>query len=101
MRNLIAFAALILVVCPSTAEEPKSPLSLEATVFQGQGGFGPGLSVRLVGTAKDVTVATEGLSAKVMREDKKITVTVTLPERKDAKGRLVIPSVSKLALVRL
>jgi hypothetical protein len=48
-----------------------------------------------------VTVVTDGLSVKVDRGDKKVTVTLTLAESKDDKGRLIVPSADKLGLVRL
>jgi hypothetical protein len=37
----------------------------------------------------------------VTKGDKKATVTVTLEERKDDKGRLIVPSAAKLAVVKL
>jgi hypothetical protein len=105
MIRVIVFAALLLSACAAPADEPKPPVSLEATVVPGgvSGGFQfpPKLQVRLVGGVKEVAVVTDGLSVKVTKGDKKVTISVTLPEVRDSKGRLVVPSADKLGVVRL
>ena len=98
----MAVVALLLSAAAAPADKPKGPVSLEATVGTvGAAGEVPQLRVRLVGAAKDAAVITEGLSAKVTRGDKTATVSLTPAERTDDKGRRIIPSADRLAIVRL
>ena len=98
-----AVAALFLSTYAALADEPKLPVSLEAVVAPTgpDGRFGPGLRVRLVGVAKEAAVVTDGLSVTVAQGDKKAAVSLTLAESKDDKGRRIVPSADKLAVVRL
>jgi hypothetical protein len=105
MIRVATLLALFLLTGAAPADEPKPPVSLEATVVPGgvNGGFRfpARLQVRLVGEAKESAVVTEGLSAKVAQGDKKVKVSLALPEVKDDKGRLIVPSADRLGVVRL
>src|SRR5688500_15745366 len=102
MIRFVASAALLLSACAARPDEPDPPVTLEATINPSAvtGGFKapPTLRISLVGGAKGAAVATEGLSLKVTKGDKKVTVTLSLPEVKDGKGRLVVPSADRLAV---
>ena len=102
MSQVLVLTLLVLPAAGAPAPEPKAPVELEATVADDPGGrFGPNLRVRLVGVAKEVGVVTEGLSVRVTRDGKQATVTLTLREAKDDKGRPIIPSADRLGVVRL
>src|SRR3954454_3668025 len=102
MNRGMAVAALLLSTGAVPADEPRAPVTLEATVGTvGAAGMVPQLRVRLVGAARDAAVVTDGLSAKVVRGDKTATVSLTLADRTDDKGRRIVPSADRLAVVRL
>jgi hypothetical protein len=84
------------------ADDPKPPATLEAVIRQTNTAERPRttLSVRLVG-GKEATVITEGLKVEVVRAGKQATVKLTVVERKDEKGRPIVPSADKLGLVKL
>src|SRR5688572_7696157 len=92
--------AVLLFAGAAPADEPKPPVALEATVapstISGGFRFPPRLRVRLVGGAKEAAVVTDGLSVKVTKGDKKVTVSLVLAEARDDKGRLVVPSADRL-----
>lgn len=103
------FAAISLLLAASArADDPRPPVTLEAEVVttsatyeSGQRFSSTSLRVRLAGAGKEATVITEGLHSTVSRTGKRVTVTLTMPEKKDAKGRLVVPSADRLGLVKL
>lgn len=97
----------LLAVAPQAAPPPKggenkSPVTLEAGLSDpGDRGRLSFLSVRLVGAAGETAVMTERLSAAVEQTDAKAVITLRPNDRKDAKGRPIIPSVSSLGVVKL
>jgi hypothetical protein len=102
MVKVASLAAILFSACVALADETKPPVALEAPITPpSQRGFVTFLRVRLVGTGKDVSVVTEGLSATVTQADKKATITLKFTERRDEKGRLIIPSTTWLGIVKL
>ncbi|WP_149114959.1 hypothetical protein [Limnoglobus roseus] len=99
--TLLVVAPLAVAAPPSKGTEAKSPLTLEASLSgTGDGGRVAFLSVRLV-AAGDAVVMTERLTAVVEQTETKSTVTLRPADRKDAKGRSVIPIASALGGVSL
>jgi hypothetical protein len=104
---VVRFLSMVVIVvgaATSSAGDPKRPVLLEAELVKssGPGGrFGPALTVRLVGVAKEAAVATDGFRVTVTRGDKRVTVTLATAEGKDTKGRVVIPGGDQLGIVKL
>lgn len=101
IRGMVV-AAFLLSAGAAPGDEPRAPVSLEAAVGTvAAAGMVPELRVRLVGAAKEAAVVTDGLSVKVVRRDRVATVSLTLAERLDDRGRRIVPSADRLAVVRL
>ena len=90
-------------VAPEFRADPAPVITVEAEIRSNELGsrFGPTLAVRLVSGEKEVAVVTESLSVKIAKDGRRVTVRMAMVEKKEHKGRVVVPSVNKLGVVKL
>jgi hypothetical protein len=83
------------------AEDPASPVALEAELKgMRELGIQP-LTFRLVAKQKDVVVLTDGFSPKVTQDGKAWTISFSPTDRKDEKGRTIVSSPTRYGIVKL